>query len=176
MSIKGWNIAVLVAIGAVWFSGTTQREKPAFTGSSSSRDRVGALEMAVATHPNDATTLGQLAQAYLDVHQPGLAVGAVEHAPAATRASADVEHVYARALLDQGRAVDALAAERRVLATCAGDESSCSSWLVASATRRSEILDQLVQLGVEDASAHPEASRLAYHNATRQVSLAVYAR
>ena len=45
--------------------------------------------------------------------------------------------------------------------------------LRASATRRAEILEQLVQLGVEDANAHPEASSLAYQNATRQVSFSV---
>ena len=70
----------------------------------------------------------------------------------------------------------ALAAERRVLARCADPDvavPTCSSTLIASATRRAEILEQLVQLGIEDANAHPEASSLAYHNATRQVSLSV---
>jgi hypothetical protein len=87
-----------------------------------------------------------------------------------------VEHLYARALLDQGRSADALAAEKRVLERCADPYlivPACSTWLIASATRRTEILEQLVQLGIEDANAHPEASSLAYHNATRQVSLSV---
>jgi hypothetical protein len=109
----------------------------------------------------------------------GLALGAIEHAPALVRAEPGVEHVYARALLDQGRSVDALAAERRVLGHCVAEgrddgAPACSTWLIASATRRADILQELVQLGIEDANAHPEASRLAYHNATRQVSLAVY--
>jgi hypothetical protein len=106
-----------------------------------------------------------------------MALASIEHAPAAVRAEPTVDHLYARALLDQGRSADALAAERRVLARCAESDAdppseaqACSTYLIASATRRAEILEQLVTLGVEDANAHPEASSLAYHNATRQVS------
>jgi hypothetical protein len=86
-----------------------------------------------------------------------------------------VDHLYARALLDQGRAVDALAVEERVLDACTPrmGAGSCDTWLIASATRRADILRQLVQLGVEDANAHPEASLVAYHNATREARLAV---
>lgn len=176
MNVKGWNCAVLVAIGALWFCGTTEREKPVVRDSTASgRDKVSALEMSVAARPADVGQLRDLAQAYLDIEQPGLAIGAIEHAATAVRADPLVEHVYARALLDEGRSIDALAAERRVLSKCvdASGEVSCSSWLFASATRRADILQQLVDLGVEDAKAHPEASRVAYHNATRQVTLAV---
>lgn len=177
MGVKGWNVAVLVAIGAIWFCGTTQREKPV-VGDSSNTGRVGALETKAAISPNDAAALRELAQAYLDIRQPGMAVGTIERAAPALRAEPTVEHLYARALLEQGRSADALAAEKRVLAKCADpsiEVPACSTWLIASATRRTEIIEQLVQLGVEDANAHPEASSLAYHNATRQVSLSVSA-
>jgi hypothetical protein len=172
--IRGWNIAVLLAIGAIWFAGTTQREKP--VTASTHTDKVAILEEDVAAHPQDPAKLRDLAQAYLDSRQPGMALGAIERAPVAIRTEPTVEHLYARALLEQGRSADALAAEKRVLAKCADPSSevpACSTWLIASATRRAEILEQLVQLGVEDANAHPEMSSLAYHNATRQVSLSV---
>lgn len=179
MGVKGWNVAVLVAIGALWFCGTTQREKPVVADASHT-GRIGSLETRAAAAPTDPTALRELAQAYLDSRQPGMAVGVIERAPAATRFEPTVDHLYARALLDQGRSADALAAEKRVLAACAAAESTpatdtaaCSTWLIASATRRAEIIEQLVQLGVEDANAHPEASSLAYHNATRQVSLSM---
>lgn len=171
MGLKGWNVAVLVAIGAVWFAGSPQREKR-LVGDSHT-DRVALLEEQVAASPNDVARVRELAQAYLDARAPGMALASIEHAPTEVRAEATVEHLYARALLDQGRSADALAAERRVLAKCADPTTavpSCSSYLLASATRRAEILEQLVTLGVEDANAHPEASSLAYHNATRQVS------
>ncbi|MDF2694425.1 MAG: hypothetical protein K0S65_2808 [Labilithrix sp.] len=178
MGVKGWNVAVLVAIGAIWFCGTTQREKPV-VGDSSHTGRVGSLETKVAASPNDPAALRDLAQAYLDIRQPGMAVGAIERANVSVREEPTVEHLYARALLDQGRSADALAAEKRVLARCADpslDVPACSTYLIASATRRAEIIEQLVQLGIEDANAQPEASSLAYHNATRQVSLSVMAR
>jgi hypothetical protein len=178
MGVKGWNVAVLVAIGAIWICGTTQREKPVVGDSTVGRGRVGALEMKAAATPNDASALRELAQAYLDVGQPGMAVGSIERATTTVRSEPTVEHIYARALLDQGRSADALAAEKRVLAKCADpsiEVPACSTWLIASATRRAEIIGQLVELGIEDANAQPEASSLAYHNATRQVSLSVSA-
>ena len=171
MGLKGWNIAVLLAIGAIWFAGSTQREKRVVGDSHT--DRVALLEEQVAATPNDVARVRELAQAYLDARAPGMALASIEHAPATIRIEPTVEHLYARALLDQGRSADALAAERRVLSRCADPSSevpACSTYLIASATRRSEILEQLVTLGVEDANAHPEASSLAYHNATRQVS------
>lgn len=178
MGVKGWNVAVLVAVGAVWFCGTTQREKP-IVGDASHTGRVGGLEMKAAARPNDPAALRELGQAYLDIRQPGMAIGIIERAAPAVRREPTVEHLYARALLEQGRSADALAAEKRVLETCADpspEVPACSSYLIASATRRADIIEQLVQLGVEDANAQPEASSLAYHNATRQVSLSVTAR
>jgi hypothetical protein len=171
MGLKGWNVAVLLAIGVIWFAGSTQREKRVVGDSHT--DRVALLEEQVAATPNDVARVRELAQAYLDARAPGMALASIEHAPAAIRVEPTVEHLYARALLDQGRSADALAAERRVLSRCADPSSevpACSTYLIASATRRAEILEQLVTLGVEDANAHPEASSLAYHNATRQVS------
>lgn len=174
MGLKGWNVAVLVAIGAIWFAGSTQREKRVV--GETQTDRVGLLEERVAADPSDATRVRELAQAYLDARAPGMAVASLERAPLSVRTDPSVDHLYARALLDQGRSADALAAERRVLAQCTPADATseapatCSTYLIASATRRAEILEQLVTLGVEDANAHPEASSLAYHNATRQVS------
>lgn len=172
MGMKGWNVAVLLAIGAIWLCGTTQREKRVIAVNG---DRVALLEEGVAASPEDTGKLRELAQGYLDARQPGMALAAVERAPLAVRNDPTVEHLYARALLDQGRSADALAAEKRVLARCADPAGpTCSTVLIASATRRADILEQLVQLGVEDANAHPEASSLAYVNATRQVSLSVH--
>jgi hypothetical protein len=176
MGLKGWNVAVLLAIGAIWFAGSTQREKPV-VGDAKTGDRMAALEEQLAATPADAAKLKELAQAYLDARQPGMALAAIERAPNDIRSQPSVEHLYARALIDQGRSRDALAAERKVLALCADpatEEPTCSTFLIASATRRAEILEQLVQLGVEDPNAHPEASNIAYANATRQVSISVH--
>jgi cytochrome c-type biogenesis protein CcmH/NrfG len=165
---------VLVAVASVWLASGTQREKPVLTEEQAVQVR--ALEGEVAQNPADAAVVRRLGQAYLDAHAPGLALVAIESAPTTVRREPLVEHLYARALLDQGRAQDALAAEERVLHKCApglDGTSPCDTWLLASATRRADILRELAILGVEDASAHPEASAVAYHNATREVRLAV---
>ena len=169
--LKGGNVAILVAIGVIWLAGSTQREKPVVGDTHT--DKVAQLEDQAAAQPADAARVRELAQGYLDAHAPGMALNTIERAPEAVRKDPNVEHLYARTLLDQGRSADALAAERRVLNQCADPSVAavpCSTYLIASATRRAEILEQLVTLGVEDANAHPEASSLAYHNATRQVS------
>jgi len=131
------------------------------------------LEDEVAAKPGDAAAAKRLAQAYLDAEAPGLALAVIGRAPLDVREDPSVGHVYARALLDQGRALEALKAERHVLDRCAANDGACDAWLIASATRRSEILEQLVQLGIEDARAQPEASVVAYHNATREARLAL---
>ena len=113
MGLKGWNVAVLLAIGVIWFAGSTQREKRVVGDSHT--DRVALLEEQVAATPTDVARVRELAQAYLDARAPGMALASIEHAPAAIRVEPTVEHLYARALLDQGRSADALAAERRVL-------------------------------------------------------------
>lgn len=173
MDLRALNIVVLVAAGGLFLASGTQREHSLLADGNT--EAVRTLETGYASH-GDAASLTALTQGYLDAQAPGLAISAVEGSPAKLRSNAKVQHTYARALLEAGRANDALAAEQRVLDTCAavaeGDASSCDSWLLASATRRSDILKELVQLGIEDTQAHPEASAVAYQSATRQASLA----
>jgi predicted Zn-dependent protease len=169
MGKSGFSVAVLTAAAGLWLASGVSRERPVLSAGAS--QSIEKLEATVAAHPEDAVALRELAQDYLEARAPGLAMNLVQRAPSDVRADARVTHVYARALLDQGRAVEALAAEHRVLDACAA--GSCETWLIASATRRADILRELVQLGVEDAQAHPEQSAIAYTNATREARLAI---
>jgi len=169
MSLRAWNVVVLAAAMGLWLASGTQREKPVLSQTSSSTVRV--LENEVAAHPTDVKGVLRLAQAYVDAQSPGLAVGVIESSPADVRADTKVDHLYARALVAQGRNQDALVAERRVLAKCTLE--TCDAYLIASAQRRADILQQLVNLGVEDSQAQPEASAIAYQNATRSARVAV---
>jgi hypothetical protein len=166
---------VLVAAVAVWMASGAEREHAVLSPLGEARDpaAIVGLEAQVAAAPGDDAKLRDLAQAYLDAHAPGLALAVLERAPAEVRSRAKVEHVYARVLLEEGHAQDALAVERQVLRTCTMADGICDTWLIASARRRADILEELVGLGVEDARAEPEASALAYHNATREARLAV---
>ncbi len=169
MGLKAWNAGVIVAVAVLWFASGTQREKPVV--SALHTERVRAAEDRAIQAPGDAARQNDLAQAYLDARAPGMAIQSIEAALPAVRSEPIVQHTYARALLDQGRSQDALVIERRVLDRCADPATRCSTWLIASATRRADILAELVQLGVEDAQAQPERSALAYQNATRSVGL-----
>ena len=172
MGVRAWNVALLVTMGALWLASGIQREKPLLSGAKT--DALQILEAQVAAHPEDVARRRSLAQTYLDARAPGLAVRAIESAPVEVRGEPTVDHVYARALLEQGRSADALLAERRVLASCdPSGNTPCDAWLMASAARRADILEQLVALGVDDAQAHPEMSAVAYHNATREARLAL---
>jgi hypothetical protein len=170
--------AVLVAAGALWvFMSETDREEPVLSGGAP--ESVRALEASVAAEPNDSEDTRALAQAYLDARQPGLAIVLVGGAPPKVRDDVRVKHVYARALIDAGRNDEALVAESNVVWTCrvlaegnAGPDG-CDAVLLVSAMRRTDILRELLSLGVEDARAQPEMSLVAYLNATREARVAM---
>lgn len=170
--VWAWCIGVLAAVLGLLAATGTQREKPVVGGPRAAE--LAALEAAVATAPTEgerAVRLARLADAYVDVGATGAAVGAVEEASASSRRHVRVEHAYARALLEHGRATDALGAERRVLTTC--EAEGCDGWLLVAATRRADILASLTAAGIEDVKAQPEASALAYKSATREARLAL---
>jgi predicted Zn-dependent protease len=164
-----------MAAGAVWMASGSEHEHAVLSpiGAGSDPSAIEALESQVAAAPNDDAKLRTLAQAYMDARAPGMALAVLQRAPAEVQGRAKVQHLYARALIDEGRAQDALRIEQSVLRTCTMADGLCDAWLIASARRRADILEELVGLGVEDARAQPEASAVAYHNATREVRLAV---
>ncbi len=168
MGLRALNTVLLVAAFALLLASGTQREKPVLA--EGHEDAVRALEASYAAK-HDATSLRELAQGYLDAAAPGLAVSVIETSPPMIRNDVRVQHTYARALIDSGRASDALATEEGVLKTC--DEKGCDAWLLASATRRADILKELEKLGIDDAQAYPESASVAYHAATRQARLSV---
>jgi hypothetical protein len=153
----------------------TQREKPVLDQPAAVR----ALETSTAAHPDSVDATRALAQAYLDARQPGLAVVLVEGAPRTVHDDVRIQHVYARALVDEGRNEEALGVEKRVVAAChpvaegGPAPAGCDTVILASAMRRTDILRELVSLGVEDAQAHPEMSLVAYQNATREARVMV---
>jgi hypothetical protein len=172
MGVRTFGAAVLSVVAAAWLTGAPQREKPLWAAASS--DAVRDLESVAAARRGDASAVLALAQAYVQAREPGLAVALVEGSVPAVRDDVRVRHAFARALLDEGRSEDALGVERAVLSACRplaeGQPAAfgCDSLLLATATRRVDILRELVSLGVQDAQAHPEEALVAYQNATRE--------
>jgi hypothetical protein len=177
MGLRAYGITVFAATAALWVMSGTQHEKSVLAATQP--DAIRALEAEVTAHPRDPEAYRALGQAYLDARQPGLAIVLAQSARPEVRDDVRVQHVVARALVDAGRNDEALAVEKRVVAACSpladGQPAArgCDAVLLASALRRTEILGELVALGVEDAQAHPEASLVAYRNATREARVAM---
>ncbi len=177
MGLRAYGVAVLTATVALWLMSGTQRERSLLSGAVPQPLRT--LEAEVAARPADPAVLAALAEAYLEAHQPGLAVALVEGASLNARSDVRLQHVFSRALVDEGRNVAALAAEKDVVSACrplteaAVAPAGCDSTLFAAAVRRAGILGELVSLGVEDTQANPEEAKIAYQNATREARVMV---
>jgi hypothetical protein len=177
MGLRAYGVAMLAAAATLWIMSGTQKEKPLLAATEP--DAVRTLEADAVAHPGDPAAVRALAQAYLDARQPGLAIVLYEGAAQPVRDDVRVRHVYARALVDEGRNDEALTVEKGVLAACRplalGEKAApgCDATLLASAMRRTDILSELVASGVEDAQAQPEASLVAYQNATREARVCV---
>jgi hypothetical protein len=175
MKLSLFGLAVLLGVSVLWVMTGTQREKPLFGARGSAA--LAALEANAAAHPDDPGPTLALAQAYLDARQPGLAIVLVQSGSAAVRADLRVQHVGARAFLDEGQNDAALAAERSVLAGCTAATPAgvprCDDVLAASARRRVAILEQMVAYGVSDVQAQPEMSFVAYKSATRETRISL---
>lgn len=176
MSIRG-ACGMVFAAAILTLGALPGREHAVVRGAGQQVER---LEAQVAAHPTDSASRIELARAYLDAASPGLAWSALASAPDAQQRAPAVQHMAARILIEQGKASQALALERGVLATCAQDvsdgrvhEPGCDFSLVVSAARRANILQELVKQGVEDAIAQPEASLVAYHDATHEARFAI---
>lgn len=172
MRALAYGVTVMIGIGALWVLSGTQRSGPVLP---STTDSIRSLEAEVAAQPDNPAMARMLAQAYLDARQPGLARVLLESAPGRARADVRTRHILARTLLELGRADLALAVEVGVVHECQPTARpsdalapGCDPVLFASAARRTSIMREMVALGVTDIVAHPEASLIAYENATRE--------
>jgi hypothetical protein len=170
MGALAYGVTVMIGVGALWGLSGTQRAGSVLPVKT---DSIRSLEADLAAQPDNPSMTRTLAQAYLDARQPGLARVLLESAPGRARADVRTRHILARTLLDQGRTDLALDVEVGVVADCQpsvsdGFAPGCDPVLFASAVRRASIMREMIALGVTDVLAHPEASLVAYENATRE--------
>jgi hypothetical protein len=119
---------------------------------------------------HDARSIADLAGAYLDRGQPGLATAVIEQAPSEVRSRPEIAGLHARALFHRGRARQALAVAREAADSCA-EGRSCPAWLLAKTARQVAFLEQVVAVGIDDPQDNPEAIRAAYERSAREVRL-----
>jgi hypothetical protein len=131
--------------------------------------RLALLENRLARAPEDLNKRLELAQAYLEAAQPGMAIAALGQTSPEARRTPEVAHAFARALFEDGRTREALATELEALDSCA--EGSCRPRLVAQAARRVEFFRAVLDLGIENPLFSPEGVTLAYARSNREVRL-----
>ena len=172
----GYRIFVanaLVLSGITWIlaSGAETHATELLPRKDASTDnRVAALETRASLSPS-APAVVDLATAYLERDQSGLAAAVIEHAPREIQKRADVAQVYARVLYHRGKAREALAVAREARETCEDGWSHCPAWLDAKTTRQVAFLEEVVAAGIDDPLANPAATRAAYERSTREVQM-----
>jgi hypothetical protein len=164
----------LVLVGIVWLLALGTQENATTvlppTATAGSTPDIAALEQRAALAPSGASVV-DLASAYLDRGQPGLAFAVLDRAPEAVRAEPDAGHLAARALVALGHSEQALDEARRASAACGDPARPCPPWLAAKAARHLAFLEELVAAGVEDPARAPEATRAAFERSNRAVRL-----
>lgn len=165
------NAGVVLGVTALVALSSSQRT-PTLVSEARAGDPVAELERTVAHAPADGEAVRSLIKVYLERDAPGLAVTVASRSPGAAMATPASADLTARAYLGAGRATESLGVTRQVLARCEAQEP-CEASLVARATRREQLLEAMVELGVEDADKNPEVVQLAYRKTARNVRVAL---
>lgn len=149
-------------------------------------ERLAALEDSAARDRNDPASARALADRYLELEQPRLAIVALMAATPDVREDPAILHRLASAYEHTGRMRDALSVAQLALARCgralgSGGSSTpvpqhdCSEGTYASLDMHQQALAHMVTWGVEDVQNDPRALR-AYALATRNARILSAAR
>jgi len=179
--LNGVLVSGVVSVLFLGAEGVASPVLDAPLGGDSSKSDLSALESSVAIQP-EARNVTELATAYLDRQQPGLAQAALDRLPesapdsaAATSADSAAEasllYVRSRVALAQGRGSDALAFSRTALSACERPGAACQGGLYAKTLHQIAWLEAMTDAGVQDPAAEPDRARNAMEGAVREVRL-----
>jgi hypothetical protein len=163
------NGLLLGGIAAMCAIGTDYDASRLIAVSAPQAAALARLEAEVAACPT-AHLVIDLASAYLETNQPGLASAVIEGAPREVRAQPEVAQTYARTLYGRALPRQALAVARDARDVCA-DDAACPTWVLAKATRQVAFLSEIVAAGIDDPSENPEATMAAYTRSSHEVRL-----
>lgn len=177
------NLLLLATLVAV-FASMTVADPVSALSPASERRALAALEDAAAMHPDDAETAQNLAERYLELDRPALAISALSAADPSVLQSPVVAHRLAQAYEADSRVPDALATARLALARCAralgsADAPGGTPPPAYRCRARDHVvlgmhvaaLSQMVRWGVEDPRNDPRA-RLAHDISERRARIA----
>ena len=173
------NVGILVALAFIWASLTLAEPGAALDQTAETTRSLASLEDRFAHDRADTALAQDLADAYLDLNRPALAVATLSRADAAVLADPGVAHRLSSAYERTARVEDALATAEVALARCgrslgsedassvtAIPERACSERLYAALEMHRDALARMHAWGVTDPTTDPRTSR-AYGLAVR---------
>ncbi|MEQ8455457.1 MAG: hypothetical protein RLO52_31430 [Sandaracinaceae bacterium] len=179
------NVVLLGALLVTWATLTLAEPAAAIDADRAARgaDGLAALEDAFATHRDDPRLARELAEQYLALDRPQLAIAALGAASADVRQEPATLHRLAEAYEATGRMDDALATAQLALARCARalgtagastvtpvPAHACSERTYAALDMHAAALAYMHRWGVEEVQSDPRA-RQAYVLAVRSARL-----
>lgn len=180
------NLAILAALGLVWAALAAGQPVAALDPASVRTRRLADLEDGFARNRDDRATALALAESYLEIHEPGLAIATLRSADPQLLEDPMVSHRLAQAYEQSGRVLDALATADVAIARCArsiGADGAtvltpvprfeCTEGTYAALEMHRAALDRMVRWGVSDPERDPRA-RIAYDVAVRRARVASF--
>ena len=177
------NVVLLGVLVVAWASLSASEPAAALDPEDPATRELAALEDAFAHDPNDAALGRALAEAYLDIDQPGLAIAAIRASSADLMDDPMLAHRLSQAYERSGHLLDALATAELAAARCGrslgtADSSSvtpepatrCGAREYAIIEMHRSALDHMVRWGV--LSESDPRVQTAYDLATRRASIA----
>jgi len=166
------NLVLLGALAFTWGAVTLAEPAAALDPADRSTDELAALEDAYAADRADPELAAELADHYLTLHQPQLAVAALSASSPELREDPAILHRLAQAYEETGRVDDALGTARLALARCAralgADGASaltplpargCTERTYAALDMHAQALSHMARWGVTDVQHDPRTRR-----------------
>jgi tetratricopeptide (TPR) repeat protein len=177
------NLVLLAVLGAAWGAITLAEPAAALDPTEPTTSELAALEDAFALDRTDPVLARRLADHYLSLHSPQLAVAALSASSPEVREDPAILHRLAQAYEETGRMDDALATAQLALARCAralgSSEASevtpvpthgCTERTYAALDMHATALTHMARWGVSDPQSDPR-SRTAYALAVRSARI-----
>lgn len=179
------NVLVVVVLIVAWSSLTATQPVSSLAPSSERARALASLEDAFAHDPSNVELAKALAETYLDLRRPGLAIAVLRAGDPSLVEHPILAHRLARAYEVSGRVLDAFATADLALARCArylgtGDAPSntplprfaCDAQQHAVLTVHHRALERMVRWGVAVPGSDPR-TEVAYDLAMRRARVAL---
>ena len=178
------NAVFLVSLGVAWAAMTTAKPVASFDPAAAPTHALAATEDAYALDPGNPVLARELAEVYLELGRPGLAIAALRAGDPGNLEHPMVAHRLAQAYEASGRVLDAYATADLALARCArvlGTKDApsgtpvprfgCDARQHMALGTHHQALGHMVQWGVAD-PVRDDRTEVAYDLALRRARIA----